>query len=68
MLKKNPARIEPLERRTLLAADIEVMSVFGTLVTDGDTTPAEGDGTDFGTAQVGDTRPLPATKTSSSGR
>jgi hypothetical protein len=52
------AQFEPLERRTLLAASIQVVSVFGTDVNDNSTTPDENNGTDFGTAFVADTRPF----------
>src|SRR5687767_2591313 len=52
------ARTEPLEPRRLLAAEIGVSSTFGPAISDGDNTPSESDGTDFGTAFVGGQRPF----------
>ena len=51
-------RTESLEARRLLAAEIGVSSAFGPAISDGDNTPSESDGTDFGTAFVGNQRPF----------
>jgi hypothetical protein len=54
------ARFEPLEDRRLLSATVVVNQLFGggnlgAEITDGDTTPSQGDGTDLGTTSLGDT-------------
>src|SRR5688572_14921733 len=56
--RATPARTEALEPRRLLAAEIGVSSAFGPAISDGDNTPSESDGTDFGTAFVGGQRPF----------
>jgi hypothetical protein len=52
------ARVEPLEPRQLFAAGIEVSSELAPTIFDGDNTPSDSEGTDFGTAFVGGLLPL----------
>jgi hypothetical protein len=55
---RRPVHLETLETRRLLAASISVSSDFGGTIADGDTTPSQAEGTDFGIAFVGQSPPL----------